>query len=309
MNTWERFTRNQQIIDAYNTGIEVRLIAEQHNISTATVHQVVRQAKTATEVADRPRGRRPVNAERDRLIVEAYNTGRTLASIGEEHGMSRERVRQIVQRSGIKVMYTRSLTAYTQWAEQHGNTVNETFSTTRSITATIHRHPEVPAAWVRRFLRPRAHESVVGRPTTNKVWQDEDIIQALRAAAVDGVISANRYSRWRNEGHTIGDRKPPTTTLITWRFGSWANAVTKAGLQAGESWRSKYPRQWTEEDALKAVTTFVTEAHSRNLRPTYARYDAWLSANPGHPSAVYLRQITGKSWSEIVMDALRTIAA
>lgn len=39
--------------------------------------------------------------ERNEAIVEAYKYGRTLNEIGEEHGISRERVRQILRRQGV----------------------------------------------------------------------------------------------------------------------------------------------------------------------------------------------------------------
>lgn len=308
MNTRDRYIRNLKIVDAYNEGTPAEAIAERFSVTAATVYHVLREAKEeGIALSPRRSGRRPGNTERNTQIADAYRSGRTLESIGAEYGLSRERVRQIVKKSGIET-YGRSVTAYRRWSEEHGPEVNDTFSRIRSINGTIAAHPDVPHAWIKRLLRPRAHESVAGRQPTAKIWADADIFRALRAASTEGVVTTTSYAQWRNQGNTIDDRIPPTATLITWRFGSWRSAVEQAGLTTGRTSRSEYTRRWTRDDALAAVRRFADEASARNLRPTYARYDAWVSENPNNPSGAYLRHLTGCNWSEILMEAINVRA-
>ena len=47
------------------------------------------------------RQRRTVNEERDRAIIEAVESGRSLRDVGREHGLSAEGVRWILSR-GVK---------------------------------------------------------------------------------------------------------------------------------------------------------------------------------------------------------------
>jgi Mor family transcriptional regulator len=308
MNTRERFTRNNRIVEQYNTGMTADAIAEANNVTAATVYHILREAREIGGVTIRRQvGRRPTNQERNAEIVSLYKEGRTLEAIGGQYNLSRERVRQIVKRSGIET-YGKSVSAYRRWVSTQGEEVNATFTRTRSVADTIAAHPEVPHAWVKRLLRPRHHESIRGRRPSPKIWEDQSIFAALHAASRDGIVTAASYSRWRREGNTIDGRTPPTSTLITWRFGSWRDAVEKAGLQAGRSSRSTYERTWTRDDAIAAVRRYIAEATERGVRPTYAHYDAWVSENPGHPSGAYLRHLTNQSWSELLIDALRAAA-
>lgn len=302
MNAAQRSIRNAKIIADYNNGVEIDVILKEHNITAATVYTVLRNARANGIVTiHRKRGRRlHCNPARDAAIIAAYQDGNTLEAIGQMHGLTRERIRQIIKRSGIAT-HRHSVVAYQRWADGHGERINETFDITRSIARTIALHPEAPASWVRRLLRPRAHESHSGR-TANPSWTSEDMLAALRAAATNGVITTTAYSRWRRDGGTIDDRVGPAVSIIVWRFGSWRNAAEQAGLQVGFTPRAVYIRQWTREDAIASVKQYIREADTRGIRPSYAGYDAWASENPGHPSAAYLRYLVNQTWSETLTE-------
>lgn len=306
MNTRERYERNNNIVADYNQGINVSEIAKKYGVTPATIHTVIRNARhDGTTIITRHPGRPSdaINTDRDRDIIARYQAGATLAAVAEIYGITRERVRQIVQRAGVSTQ-DRAIIAYRNWVIEHGPTIDTTFTQTRSIQATIAAHPEVPANRVRRYLRPRAHESVQGRHPSPRTWSDADIHAALRAAAVDGTVTSTGYTRWRAEGGTIDGRTPPNTTLITWRFGSWRNAAQAAGLAVGRSGRTGYNRHWTRDEAIDAVSRFVHETHQHGMRPTYGRYETWVTNNPGNPSGPYLRHLTGNTWSEILMEIL-----
>lgn len=61
--------------------------------------------------------RMPPNIDRDKQVVELYTTGFTLERIGKMFGVTRERIRQIVQRDGHR---PEGYITPTEWAKGHG---------------------------------------------------------------------------------------------------------------------------------------------------------------------------------------------
>ena len=61
-------------------------------------------AKPKVAPIKKPRGRpkNPHLAERDAKFPEQYREGKTLAEIGRDHGISRERVRQVLFAMGVR---------------------------------------------------------------------------------------------------------------------------------------------------------------------------------------------------------------
>jgi hypothetical protein len=56
----------------------------------------------------KPKRGRPPISERNALIVERISKGETLAAVGKDYGVTRQRIEQIVKRAGIKVGIRRS---------------------------------------------------------------------------------------------------------------------------------------------------------------------------------------------------------
>lgn len=86
----------------WNAGVSVREIAEKHDVTMATVYRAIRLAGVkrersythAPEIAS-------ASAIRAKQMAQSYVAGLTLKKIGEIHGVTRERVRQILARQGI----------------------------------------------------------------------------------------------------------------------------------------------------------------------------------------------------------------
>jgi Mor family transcriptional regulator len=306
MNTIERFERNISIINAYNEGDTIKDVAQSHGLTQATILNVVRQGRDAGVVTRTPRSRGSDNEARDREIADLYMTGKSMEELGSKWDLTRERVRQILSKQEItsRTIADYAAEAYKVWVSTHGIEVTEVFNQTRSIATVIERFPQFSAAWIRRFLADRRHETVRTHEVA-RFWTEERITRSLRLAATDGILTIPRYQKWRTSGVVIDERIPPTHTLIVWRFGSWVNALAAAGLRTSDRLNHRtYTRSWTSGDAINAVKTYTKQALSEDSRPTFSGYEQWVKAHPGNPSGSYLRYLTGKPWAEILREAL-----
>lgn len=80
--------RNEQIIADYATGISVGDLCEKYNLSKPQVYSITRSFQ-------RPRP----TSERDQKFEEEYSNGKTATQLGLEHGISSERVCQVLRKS------------------------------------------------------------------------------------------------------------------------------------------------------------------------------------------------------------------
>lgn len=106
MNSAREFyvERNRAIAQAYAEGIAVAIIAKQYGIAPITAAMIARAHGSRM-----PKWRRGYartigarSPDRDRIIGEQYLSGRSLEDVGQEHGVTRERIRQILKRDGIE---------------------------------------------------------------------------------------------------------------------------------------------------------------------------------------------------------------
>ena len=76
---------------AYQAGATYRQVAERYGVSIGTA----RNRLLAGGVTPHPR---PRDTARSQAVYDAYRSGRTLKQLGEEHGITRERIRQLIAR-------------------------------------------------------------------------------------------------------------------------------------------------------------------------------------------------------------------
>lgn len=86
----------------WNAGISVQKIAEQHGVYTATVYKAIRtvgaeRKRTYTKTPEL----KSASDVRAQQMIDARTAGLTLEQIGEIHGVTRERARQILARFGL----------------------------------------------------------------------------------------------------------------------------------------------------------------------------------------------------------------
>lgn len=302
--------RNQGIIADYNSHMKLAEIAKKYNVHEQTVLSVIRKARSTGAVHREPMVKHAdASPGRNDKIVEMYNSGATLDSIGEYFSLTRERVRQILRSRGVE---RRNIAQHYEAVRertlsQYGPMIDAAFDEIRSIPKVVERlgvtAPNIPARWIYKHLEPRRHESV-RTYSSSKIWSDEDLLHVLRqASAGRGSISIPAYMKWR-ETATVDGRKPPTVSVFCWRFGSWRNATSSAGLASRAAFRT-YSRRWTTDDTIDAVARYVkhTMENGSGARPTFSGYDAWAREHRDCPSAAYVRLLTGMPWSQALRMA------
>jgi transposase-like protein len=236
---------------------------------------------------------------RDQRIVDAYLQGASLADIGREHGITRERVRQILAKHETSTR-TRADTVqmkYEAWVSTHGPDLDASFDASRSIAAVIEAYPDFSKVWIRRYLNDRSWEQTPARRTNwSHRFSDDDLLAILRRCAVDGRVTICTYNSAKRS------TDPSTKTIID-RFGSWSEAARAAGLAPGRTYR-EYTRKWSNDELRAALRQYAEAAVARCERPTIRGYEEYrfLQA-PELPSVSIIRSRLGGSIMAIVHNS------
>jgi transposase len=304
----DKATRNKGIINDYNAKMKLAEIAAKYGVHEQTVLSIIRKAREGGLVVRQATVRHSeISPDRNDRIVEMYKSGQTLDSIGGYFSLTRERVRQILSSRGIdrRNIGDHYRRAQERTLKQYGPLIDATFDEMRSIPKVIAKlsdaSPNIPARWISKHLEPRRHESVRSY-VIPKLWSDGDLLEVLRSASSGtGSITIPGYHKWRDITMFDG-RKPPTVSVFCWRFGSWQNAVSTAGLASRAAFRT-YKRRWTADDAISAVGRYVSNCVENASRPTFGGYDIWARTHRDCPSSAYIRLLTGMPWSQVLRAA------
>jgi transposase len=82
----------------WNEGIPTSQIAEKYGVHVVTIYNAARAAGAKRK---RVQPKSPTSESRAQQMIDAYSAGLSLKKIGEIHGVTRERVRQIISARGI----------------------------------------------------------------------------------------------------------------------------------------------------------------------------------------------------------------
>lgn len=155
-------------------------------------------------------------------------------------------------------------------------------------------------AHVRRLVDLRVPEARVlrrARRTTSSIYSDEDLLDALRAAALELVtpVAIEPYRAWALRDSD--GRRHPGPEVIRLRFGGWRRALAQAGLPTNV--RSGPRATYGPTDVVEAIAAAWREL---GRYPSVVRYEAWRAGRPGVPSAAIARRAT-KSWDDLLAAA------
>ena len=242
-------------------------------------------------------------AQRDQSVLRERSAGRTYQEIADRHGVSRERVRQIIKKHGgptvpeVKaaraIRESERLERVTQairtWLETNGPGTIEDVAEAISIPEDV-----VVTCWPKDLTNLRI------RPAFGKeVWSDAQIRAALTTAnTFEHPLTGKGYEELRRVGEVVGPSRP----LLTRRFGSWSAACVFAGVESAEAIRDNYESNWTDSDILGFVREYLDDP---GFSGAYHRYDAWRKEKaPDAPSAPTIRIRFGP-WSRVKQLAFR----
>lgn len=225
--------------------------------------------------------------------VKRAEQGESLSDLALEHRVSRERVRQ--------------------WVEKHSTMDNDTIRQRRADrrasetkaravkmlrmmhdSGQIEKTTDIPT-FLKRYVRDTFTEDEVrelqmtsyGHRKGKKVSK-EAILDDIRrvAAMIDGPISGPIFDR-----HT----KTVTSVRVLQLWdGKWIAACEEAGVEYRPAMRDNYTLTWSTEDCIDAVRQFLK--HHRH--GSFALYCEWAQRN-NKPSGGTLRNRLDRRWMEI----------
>jgi DNA-binding CsgD family transcriptional regulator len=241
---------------------------------------------------------------RNAEICALYAAGHTLREIAARHGLSAERVRQILRDVG-------GPTAADTRAARAAKREREDAHLRSRVDDDVRDHPgstvdEIAARLgldvrtVNGALTPAARRLVVRRGTrSTTTWSDEDLLQVLRLAASYAFpLTVSEYGSLIACGEVCG----PTALTIEKRFGSWIRACRVAGVEPGRQFRTSYQSTWTDDDLVGYVTEYLGD---ERYAGTFEGYDVWrVRERPDAPSAPTIRNRLGQ-WAAVKQRLLR----
>lgn len=244
------------------------------------------------------------STKRNRAIVAMAKTGMTYEEIGSTFGVTRERVRQILNKAGITGSTTRGARATAkrealaadrerilEWAKQ--NPGLGACDAEAALDLQGGRVCEALGGEVSKvFVRPRPHSWVR--------YSDQDITESLRNAAI---VQGEPMSKVAYDEYTavFGG---PSGVLVSKRFGTWKGACTAAGLDVN-SLPGNRNRRWGQGQLVDVLLDYFNSACARGSYDDYCR---WARETTGMPSGPTVRNRFG-SWTAAKRAALSAGAA
>lgn len=240
-------------------------------------------------------------------MIELRADGQSLDEIGQQFGVTRERVRQLLTKHGgpsssesRAVRDARNRQAQTDVANEVATILRRVLTTMgpmsiedASSTTALDRD-----AVSRFWPADLAHMRLWGSGSTETRWSDEEILEALREAALyEFPLTTKAYSEMVNVGQIPG----PSVPLVGQRFGTWTAACDAAGVVPGATLRKSYDSRWSDADLLLIVRKYLLDPDSPN---SAQRFDEWKRSNViDGPSFQTVRNRFG-TWTEVKRRAL-----
>lgn len=249
----------------------------------------------------------PESAKRNVDILRKRAFGSTLDEIGQEYGITREAVRQIVVRCGGA--------GFKEFAKEvKAQQLGELESQNDVIRSYVRTHPgltlselaaefDLPESVAQSRLTKLEKKLISGSRLVRdktRFWTDEMILDALRLAQTYHYpLTTNDYQ----ELVTIGEIKGPSVPLIANRFKTWKQACIAAGVEYVES-HATYSVTWSRDDLVEILGQYLLDPETTG---TIGDYNRWREeATDRIPSLAQMRIVVGP-WSESCDEALSNI--
>ena len=253
---------------------------------------------------------------RNLKILDFRKKGFTLAEIGQQFSISRERVRQIIYKcvgKELDVFLNNSenekQSLYEENLNEKINVIVEYVKNNKGVSLTkVLNNFEIEFDFFQKFIPKNVSKFVLRENETGKgpakIWSNEDIIESLKNAGTYFFpLSHGDYEKLVDMGEVNG----PSVPLIYKRFGSWTNACHEAGIETNKPVRSEYVLDYSDEEILNFLMRYFNEEHTIG---SIEDYEKWrMAQNSKVPSIGLIRNRIG-NWGivkEIVLKKMSQI--
>jgi DNA-binding CsgD family transcriptional regulator len=303
-------------------GTTTREIAEQLSISDSQAYSILRgldieapwKVRRSKREAARVAQKTPATAKASSVVspaflAELYMQGKSLREIGNQVGLSAERVRQVMTTAGHPIKglrEQRKQVAATGTAEAQ-NTIAAWVESHKGCTLEeIEAATGYPVDRIRKVLNARLRHLILQNTDEPKQevsalrkWSEAQTLFALQQAAKRvSPLTREAYDDLIKSGAVVG----PVGSGIIHKFDSWVAACEAAGIQPGEAVRSNYQREFSYGDLEAALIQFINDSDNLSVDS----YDKWESQKKRLPSSVLIRVRYG-TWQTAWRTALKTI--
>lgn len=260
-----------------------------------------------------------IHGPKKALIVSMRLEGKTLHEVSVEVGLTRERVRQIVNKFGPESKQT------IDWIVDKRNVAKEEALADAEDAATaairdqmlqlISRHGAVlPSELAQAFgtdeiaalaLVPKEFRKLVIKESLlvgyQPEWSRELIVRSIKKAATYYFpLSPGQYQYLIS----IGEIRGPSSSHLYARFGTWTELCVEAGVEPALPSRENYERLWTASEMLSFVRRYLLEEDTSG---TVEGYSDWSVQQIERIPSVPTLQNEFGNWTNAKNRALREI--
>jgi hypothetical protein len=243
-------------------------------------------------------------AKRARAMDEMYQLGSTLQEVGDTFGVTRERVRQILNDAGFGTRRGERAVAFkAKLKREHTDAVVEAFRRLSDVRR-VAKELNLPHEFVKEIVEEHvpAGERRAGWKKPKPMYSDAELIQFLQTAseALGGVLTTTAYTEFARSRKTLDGRNWPTHQTHFNRFGSWRKALEAAGLAANPASAIAGCHLFEAGHCVDAVRAVGREL---GKVPTASEYEAAARRSGGAlPSQATVRNRCG-TWNEVLRMA------
>lgn len=257
-----------------------------------------------------PRTPKSDKRERNRLravdMGKALTAGLTLDEIGERFGITRERVRQLINEFNDQTV---PQIIRQRRAEELARAQARWAADTEQVQAWSQANPGSPvedvarligrtATEVGRMLGGRRNLHTHSRTGNLQKWTDEQLLGYVRRYhAETGRTDGPGFDEWsrRQDG--------PSKQSFMFRFRRWNTALTKAGVAVAKP--RLHQARYEKNDLWSALVEYLGQDRDDY---TLRGYEDWAKSRPGVPSGALLRIRLGEAWVAVRNKALDVTA-
>ncbi len=243
---------------------------------------------------------------REDQIIRLRASGATLQEIGNQFGITRERVRQILAKNPVAPdrKLARSARVAKVVASQERNLEQAKLQLNLQWKRYKLLGPDEAAHTLGVSKKQLLSISTKAQAATilgNSIaharevqWTDLQCISALKKAArLATPLSHTKYDELRQAGKFDG----PSAILLLKRYGTWLSACKAAGIEGGKAVRTNYESKWSDAILMKYLINYLNQTPIEKW--SLNNFDQHISKISLAPSLGVFRNRLG-SWYEML---------